>query len=452
MNGACFKCQSCQCPIDIDISLMDLSLAQRDMIINSGGELVNNATTYKIPHDRYIRLNQVKRLSDQAAASLSGPSESYVFLNTNESSLQPSRIIDEESGEDDDDDDRTKTLSSNIQNLTNIFRILSSKSNIDYPICQVCCELLMQKLKVEYEDAIKKRNSYSEFVVRLEKQKEKEDGTELKSSKTSNVNPLAEKNDLIAKLVALEEENDNLDREIEDVEQQLLKKEETETENIIKQNLKDLEHIYFIRDAQSLKNQYELTLNNLDRLRKTNIFNETFRISHSGPFGTINGLRLGGFSQVRVPWQEVNAAMGQLILLLATIANKIHYELDNYKLKPLGSYSKVEHYDQREQKWIVHNAFSNDEFKLGKFFHKETSLDKALECIIAIVDQIAKKISAFSRDHNGAMELPYIMHRDKINNISIKLMGSDPTVEWTTACKFLLTNAKWLLAFSSQVT
>ncbi|AMD19611.1 HCL540Cp [Eremothecium sinecaudum] len=459
MSNNRFKCQNCHCPIEVDPSLLDLSLAQREMITNATGELDNNSA-YRVPDDRKQLLKQVKTPAEIVMPSVVSPAESYVFLNANEGSAMPTRAVAEEA--EDEDDDSSKTLSSNIQNLSNIFNILSSKSNVDYPICQVCCELLIQKLKKEYEEAVKKRNSYSEFVARLEKQKEKEGGSPTSSkdreeaansSQDSHDKHItAEKEELIAKLVALENENNKLDKEIEELEEKLREREESEVKNVINQNLKDLEQISFIRDAQSLKNQYELTLNNLDKLRRTNIFNETFRISHSGPFGTINGLRLGGFGQVRVPWQEVNAAMGQLILLLATIACKIHHELDCYKLKPLGSYSKVEQFDQREQKWITYNAYRNDEFKLGKFFHKETSLDKALECIIAIVDQIAKKISELSREQNDDMELPYPMSRDKINSISVKLMGSEPTLEWTTACKFLLTNAKWLLAFSSQVT
>ncbi|AAS51380.1 ACR154Wp [Eremothecium gossypii ATCC 10895] len=451
MSTPSFKCQNCQCPIDMDLSLMDLSIAQRDMIVNSGGE-PTNPSTFKIPPERLSRLHQVRRPHELTVAAAPGAAESYVFLQVNEDGLNRSKhAIEEESGEE-EEDDSSKTLSSNIQVLTNIFNILSSKGNIDYPVCHVCCELMMQRLKAEYADAIRKRDAYFEFMDRLQKQHEKESAQEPKPA-SAEADLLAQKDELVTKLVALEHENDKLDKEIESLEQQLREKEQQETRAVLKQNLKDLEHIAFMKDMQSLKNQYELTLNNLDKLRKTNIFNETFRISHSGPFGTINDLRLGGFSQVRVPWQEINAAMGQLILLLATIAAKIHYELDGYRLKPLGSYSKVERFDPHTQRWNVYNAYSNDDFKIGKLFHKETSLDKALEAIIAIVDQIAKRISTLSRDHNdGGMELPYSMQKDKINGIPIKLLGSDPTLEWTTSCKFLLTNAKWLLAFSSQVT
>ncbi|MCG8711181.1 hypothetical protein JHU04_004582, partial [Brenneria sp. 4F2] len=86
---------------------------------------------------------------------------------------------------------------------------------------------------------------------------------------------------------------------------------------------------------------YELTLNNLDKLRKINIYNETFKISHEGPFGVINGLRIGGFDNATVPWNEINAALGQIILLLATISARLKMKLEGYKLQPMGSFSTI---------------------------------------------------------------------------------------------------------------
>lgn len=92
----------------------------------------------------------------------------------------------------------------------------------------------------------------------------------------------------------------------------------------------------------------------LDRLKKTNVFNATFHIwylfvysaseslslsfcvllylnlflrcpyfRHSGQFGTINNFRLGRLPSVPVEWNEINAAWGQTVLLLHALANKM---------------------------------------------------------------------------------------------------------------------------------
>jgi hypothetical protein len=46
------------------------------------------------------------------------------------------------------------------------------------------------------------------------------------------------------------------------------------------------------------------------------------RIWHDGPFGTISGFRLGRTPEVPVEWHEINAAWGQAVLLLHTMAQQ----------------------------------------------------------------------------------------------------------------------------------
>ncbi|SCU89456.1 LAFA_0E18184g1_1 [Lachancea sp. 'fantastica'] len=445
------KCQNCQIPLELDSSLMDLSLAQRNHLVSASTQPI--LPTVQIPAARLKRLNSVRKVSDiNFQPSVMNNLESYVFLSGDFSTLQTTRL-DGDSGDEDEDDLTSKTLSSRISTLTNIFNILSSKTNIEYPVCQDCCDLLIQKLKNEYEDALKERDTYSEFLARLNRQRELDQDTAHSDGKTSfeDERKAAEKEDerLLQKLKKLEDTEAELDAHIEKLEQELALKREREAQDLMYRNSQDLEKLQFSKELQSLKNQYEYTLNNLDRLRKTNIFNETFRISHDGPFGTINGLRLGGLDETPVPWQETNAAFGQLILLLATMCARLKFKPAGYILRPMGSYSRVEQFDPTTQEWNSCEAFSNGGFKLGKFFHKETSFDRAMVSIMDVIAQITTHLSVERQGDSEEIELPYTMHGDKINGMAIKLYGNKPGPEWTTACKFLLTNAKWLLAFSS---
>ena len=149
----------------------------------------------------------------------------------------------------------------------------------------------------------------------------------------------------------------------------------------------------------------------------------------------------------------------------------------------MGSFSKILKYNTDSQDWITFEAFHDEKFKIGKLLHKETELDRALESLLEIIQQMAISISTGPRrtstheeiplnvvtshqtrksltdnenenrdlvNSANEIELPYIMHKDKINGISVKLFGADPNLEWTTAMKFLLTNVKWLLAYSSS--
>ena len=85
----------------------------------------------------------------------------------------------------------------------------------------------------------------------------------------------------------------------------------------------------------------------LASLESTNVYNDTFRIWHDGPFGTINGFRLGrlpnlhvinlkfhtvlNFCYIQVEWSEINAAMGQSLLLLETLSNRLNFTFKTYK-------------------------------------------------------------------------------------------------------------------------
>ena len=87
----------------------------------------------------------------------------------------------------------------------------------------------------------------------------------------------------------------------------------------------------------------------LEKLERTNVYNDAFCIGHDGVFGTINGLRLGRVSGVhvrlignecipgysndsvqKVEWAEINAAWGQALLLLYTIARKLDFTFEKY--------------------------------------------------------------------------------------------------------------------------
>lgn len=478
------KCQNCRLPLKIDSSLLDLSLAQKELLVNSSNDYT--PTKYRIPEDRLRLLN--KAIYPKELNLPKSELDSYVFLQTeprqnsplNDSSVETSTQTLIARKEDDFGDEHmedyshyglshghSRTLSTQVSALANVFNILSSNSNIDYPVCQDCCNVLIQRLQSEYDDAIRERDLYTQFLSRIEKQKKvSQPGTTEaiidESTKLQNESAF-----LLSELIKLEKEDEALDKEIAELEEEVEAKKLTELEELRRENMHELEQIEFSTEVQSLKKQYESALNSLDQLRKFNVYNETFKISHEGPFGIINGLRVGGFDDVRVPWQEINAALGQIVLLLATIVTRLGIKTEGYKLQPMGSFSKVCKFQPEDQEWVTYEAYCTDGFKLGKLFRKETGFDKAIECLLEIVQIMAEWLARSPPNGNDSesagpngndnegeaiydVELPYIMHKDKINGISVKLFGGKPTLEWTTAMKFLLTNAKWLLAFSSS--
>ena len=72
--------------------------------------------------------------------------------------------------------------------------------------------------------------------------------------------------------------------------------------------------------------QIERAESQLERLKRTNVYNDVFHIWHRGPFGTIAGFRLGKTPTHPVDWDEMNAAWGHAVLLLHTLAQVTYCE------------------------------------------------------------------------------------------------------------------------------
>lgn len=92
----------------------------------------------------------------------------------------------------------------------------------------------------------------------------------------------------------------------------------------------------------SLKCQINYAQAQLEKLKKTNVFNATFHIWHSGHFGTINNFRLGRLPSAPVDWSEINAAWGQTALLLTALARKMNLTFQRFRLVPYGNHSYIE--------------------------------------------------------------------------------------------------------------
>ncbi|CAL9729949.1 vacuolar protein sorting-associated protein 30 [Monosporozyma unispora] len=526
------RCQNCHLPLQLDLSLLDLSLSQRNLVVTSIGdpESADEVVSKEyFPKDRVNKLKNVLN-SNEVNDKLKSGHLSEKFIHDN-SKLPKEEGVDDEllnhkkseesqsncdhqpdlesSKSDPQDINVEKTLSTQISTLSNIFNILSSKSSIDYPVCKDCCQMLIQKLKNEYDETLQEKEIYAQFLDKLEKQNLKqgkvENSDETSKDKTELQNEQIEKQrgELFERLKQLEDEETGLDNELLELTQQLKIKEEQENKLRAKANLEELSQLEFQIDLQNLKNQHESALNNLDLLRKTNIYNETFKISHAGPFGTINGLRLGSFHDVRVSWREINAALGQVVLLLSLLSDQLNFPLQKYKLEPLGSFSKILQHDEENDTWNTLEAYYDENFKFTKLFHRETNFDKSLESLLDITQQLAQNIlnskrnsittgndnninnslnerlprntnqvnpddttdsvnnhntisfinNNNSRNHgniNTLEGLPYNIFRGKINSLSVFLYGKEPDTKWTTAMKFLLTDIKWLLLLSTN--
>ncbi|CAM9228854.1 unnamed protein product, partial [Phaeothamnion confervicola] len=113
--------------------------------------------------------------------------------------------------------------------------------------------------------------------------------------------------------------------------------------------------------ARSLRTRRELSARRLERLMSMQIVNDCFHIWHSGPFGTVNGFRVGRHSIHQVDWQEVNAGLGQAAILLALVHAKTGVPPSKYAVVPMGSYAKIV---RPEDNRILYGLHTDDSFSL----------------------------------------------------------------------------------------
>jgi len=373
------------------------------------------------------------------------------------SSLQAEYTV----GNDHDQND----LSQRMRTSAVLFDILSSRSDIDHPICQECSEMLTEGLAKRYANVTRERDAYVDYLKRVNAEiptdAEREAAAkELEELKAQAATELGELEDM-------EQEKAAVEAEIRALEEEKKKLDEEEQEFWREKNSFSLRLEAFQNERDGVNLQYDHDSRQLEKLQRTNVYNDTFCIGHDGYFGTINGLRLGRLPNqpVRNPpsgnhfathtkqveWTEINAAWGQTLLLLATIAEKLNFTFDSYRLKPMGSSSKIEKLDPsanpaNEPKVTILELFSSGDLPLGRMFmHRK--FDQAMVAFLECLRQLGE----FVERTDPEVKLPYKIVKDKIGDSCIRLAFNQDEA-WTRACKYTLTCVKFLLAHTRFVT
>lgn len=213
-------------------------------------------------------------------------------------------------------------------------------------------------------------------------------------------------------------------------------------------------------DYRSLDCRLKYTQNQLEKLKKMNVFNATFHIWHTGHFATINGFRLGRLPSVPVEWSEINAAWGHTAFLLSCLAKAIGLEeFQRFQLVPYGNFSYVKVRDMTKSIKDLFNTlfqvladgkslplYGSGGFRLNFL---DSKFDSGMVAFLDCLQQFASFI-----EKQGEFTLPYKMEKGKIkdNNTgqfySVKMQFNSLEL-WTKAMRYMLTNLKWGLAFVS---
>nr|CAG8504306.1 15222_t:CDS:2 [Entrophospora candida] len=308
------------------------------------------------------------------------PSESYVMLPR-------SHLPDKDTN----DDRQRASISCHLKITNRLFDLMNSRSEPSHPICQECVDILLGNLNRQLTDASKERDFYKGFLEKANKS------------------------------IIGDADAEKIQKEIQKVSYCYW----NEFNNFHNQ----FQTFQNERDSINLKYDHDTKL--LEKLHKTNVYNDTFCIGHDGNFGTINGFRLGRLPNITVEWHEINAAWGQTLLLLVTIANKLNVTFKNYRLIPLGSFSRVEKIDG--DNIVSYELYGTGDIATGRLFQNRR-FDSAMVGFLNCLQQLGECVE--SKD--SKLKLPYRLQFNP--------------EEWTRALKYTLANIKWILAYASSLT
>lgn len=320
--------------------------------------------------------------------------------------------------------------------LSRAFEIATSQTQVEQPLCLDCMRVLSDKLDKEVEDVNRDIKAYEACLHQSE-------GEQL---------DILSDADFLKEKLKLEEEERMLLAAIEKAEKQCsevdVELKELDTKS---KRFKELEERYWHefnnfqfqltahqeqRDAILAKT--EVCQAHLELLKRTNVLNDAFPISHDGEFGTINNFRLGRLPKILVEWDEINAAWGQACLLLHTMAQhcrpKFPYRI---KIIPMGSYPRI----------MDCNNNTYELFGPVNLFWS-TRYDKAMTLFLTCLKDFADFAHSKDKENNippeKCFKLPYKIENDRVENYTIT-QSFNKQENWTKALKYTLCNLKWAL-------
>ncbi|GAA5826416.1 hypothetical protein JCM11251_002356 [Rhodosporidiobolus azoricus] len=374
-----------------------------------------------------------------------------------------------------DDPSAPPSLTPHLSLLSHLSSLLSSTSSLSHPLCTECAQVLLGLMARELDEGKKERDRLVGFEREVEKKRNeaRQSGaptgekarealerdiaklkkvefhaiTELKQVESRKLALLAQKQELDAEEAELAREEAQFWTEHS---RYLLKRAEVEDR------------------AAALSQRLASGQRELDKLQRTNVYNDAFCIGQEAGFGTINGLRLGRLPGSSVDWPELNAAWGLSALLLLTVSRKFGVIAsadptcssssssgsrfagrepdefkDGWKLVPCGSFSRVEKRDVRTGERASWELYGSSTLSLHRVLQNrrfDHAMVGFLECLRQVIE--------FVTERDRAVRVPHAVNKDKIGDVSIKLQfGSDEA--WTRALRHVLLDLKILLGRAS---
>ena len=396
-----FFCQSCHEPLKLDNSLLDLNLEEFEELSKPIKEITTDFDL-KGPLFR----------PSKTVPPTKKPSELCVIDIRNSNSPEPSERIDIDS-------ERSKgSLAHRLKVASRLFDVASA-GQVDHPLCVDCFDKILKHLDDKLEHLTREYDLFANHVPVNYTAVELSEETEAR---------------LLEELDELEKKRIQMEKDIELLRIEEEKEVEEEEQRYAERNMQYHERLFAEKQNREHNRARKYYEQEIKRLKKTNVYNETFKIWNEDEFATISGFRMGRLNG-QVEWDEVNAAFGQSVLLLYTISRKMDFKFKRFKLLPMGNVSRLISLEENQVLELFRIKGLNDIFK-GKKYN---------QALCAFVDCIAQ-FEIYCNSLDPKFELPFMIKDNKVKGYSIKYSNNSEK-NWTLACKYLLFDLKWILSF-----
>ncbi|GLE03785.1 hypothetical protein PINS_up012687 [Pythium insidiosum] len=324
-------------------------------------------------------------------------------------------------------------LSENILRL-NRYHAHCAGMPVTTPVCKECVDAMLQHIDSLAERARASKRSYAGFL--------QSNGSSVRNEEIDQIN---EKISFYEdELRALEENLDLMEKEREDIASRQSRLDDEATELLKEEvslwhalnELEFAEHAF--RDGRdSARARMEAIDDTMATTRSENALLAMFSIGQAGPFGTINGFRMGQLPNDHVEWNEINAALGESAFLLVTLASVLEMEFSNFQIVPLGSNSKIIRVSSLRMEYALYGS-DQDNFV-------ESHFNLGLGAWVTCLGQMMSHVETLDR----TVRLPYKISKHSVGGYSV-LFLKNKQAEWTKALRYALTNLKWLLTIASK--
>lgn len=324
------------------------------------------------------------------------------------------------------------TISETALKADRILSLAMDSEALSHCLCENCLTMLVSALDKNISQAEGELKQYGDILSDLQRQvtgEQSADPTEMEAlTLEETLRQLKlEESAHKAELFALQKElHDSLSRE---------------SKFWQRENELELKVMNFEEDHAEVIQRIKVAEEELTLLKRTSVLNDLFYIDSYDQFGTINGLRLGRLETDVVPWEEINAAWGQCVLLLSSLAKRIGFQSAKYILYPMGSFSRIAEIHDHANKFELFGSDTN----FSKLYSRFNSAQGFF------LDYLQEFAVWAETQYPGQLFLPYRIDTGTIGELPLKF-DINAKDNWTRALRYMLQTLKSLLLLIVKVS